>query len=63
MFGKKIKGPINLGLEEDQFCNVWEADQKDCAYQLKIVTNADHYNLIYQDGKFLGRPLTNGGSI
>lgn len=63
MFGRKIKGPIYLGLENDQFCSVWEGNQKDCSYHLEIVTSADHYNLVYQDGKFLGRPLSNGGSI
>ena len=63
MFGKKLKGCVHLGLEEDQFCAVWEGNQKDCSYHFEIVTNADHYNLVYQDGKFLGRPLTNGGSV
>ena len=63
MFGKKLKGPIHLGLEGDQFCAVWEGRQKDCAYSLEIMTNADHYNLVYQDGKFLGKPLCNGGAV
>lgn len=63
MFGKKIKGSIPLTLEGDQFCSVWEGNEKDCAYNVEIATNADHYNLVYQDGKFLGKPLTNGGAV
>lgn len=62
-FRKKFKGSISLTLAEDQFCTVWEGKQKDCAYNFEITTSADQYNLVYQDGKFLGTPLTNGGSI
>ena len=62
-FRKKYKGSISLTLSEDQFCTVWEGKQKDCAYNFEISTSADQYNLVYQDGKFLGLPLTNGGSI
>lgn len=62
-FRKKYKGSISLTLAEDQFCAVWEGKQKECAYDFEISTSADQYNLVYQDGKFLGTPLVNGGAI
>ena len=62
-FRKKFKGSIALNLAEDQFCTVWEGKQQDCAYNFEIVTQADHYHLVYQDGQFLGTPLINGGPI
>ena len=62
-FRKKFKGSISLALAEDQFCTVWEAKQKECAYKFEITTSSDQYNLIYQNGSNRGNRLPNGGTI
>lgn len=63
MFGKKIKGPINLHMDENQFCAVWQADARDCVHNLKVNAPFGHYTLLFQDGKYAGMPQENGGSI
>ena len=61
MFGKKIKGPINLHLEKDQLCAVWEGQAKECAFDLAVNANADYYVLWYRNGEFMGIPRKEGG--
>ena len=64
MFGKKlIKGSIELKLNEEQFCAVWEGRAEECSHEFCIDTNADQYNLFYRNGQFMGTPTPMGGSI
>ena len=64
MFGKKLlKGSIELRLNEDQFCSVWEAKASECSHEFCVDTSADQYNLFYRNGQFLGTPTPFGGSI
>ena len=63
LFRKKMKDSMPLRLGEGQFCISWHGNQKDCAYDFEIETSANSYNLVYQDGKFLGIPLKNGGPL
>ena len=64
LFGKKlIKGSIELKLKENQFCSVWEGKANEYAFDFCVDTNSDQYNLFYRDGKFMGTPTPNGGSI
>ena len=64
MFGKKlIKGSVELKLNEDQFCTVWEGRAEECSHDFCVDTNADQYNLFYRNGQFMGTPTPFGGSI
>jgi len=63
MFGKKIKGSIELELAKDQFCNAWKGEAKNCARNFCVIANSTHYYLLYRDGKFLGTPAPRGGAI
>lgn len=64
MFGKKVmKGSIELKLNENQFCTVWEGRAEECSHDFSIDTNADQYNLFYRNGQFMGTPTPFGGSI
>ena len=64
LFGKKlIKGSVELKLEENQFCSVWEGRSNEHTHDFCVDTNDDQYNLFYRDGQFLGTPTPNGGSI
>ena len=64
MFGKKLlKGSIELKLNENQFCTVWEGKAEDCSHKFSIDTNADQYNLFYRNGQFMGTPTPFGGTI
>lgn len=60
---EKIKGSVVLHLEPNQFCRVWEHTAKDCAFGTHVIADADHYNLLYQNGKFLGLVQPDGGVI
>ena len=60
---KKIKGPIILHLGENQFCQIWEKTAKECAFGIQVNANGDYYNLLYQNGQFLGLVQPNGGVI
>ena len=60
---KKIKGSIMLRLESNQFCRVWEQSSKDCAFGTHVIADGDYYNLLYQNGQFLGLVQPNGGVI
>ena len=64
LFGKKlIKGSIELKLDENQFCSIWEGRSNEHAFDFCVDTNADQYNLFYRDGQFMGTPTPSGGSI
>ena len=57
MFGKKIKGPLTIHLDEDQFCTTWSALQKNCAHNFHLNNDANYFNYIKQDGIFYTKPL------
>ena len=63
MFGKKIKGPIDLHMEENQFCAVWQEEARNCVHTLRVNAPSDHYTLLFQDGKCVGMPQENGGPL
>ncbi|MBE6585866.1 MAG: hypothetical protein E7645_04975 [Ruminococcaceae bacterium] len=64
MFGKpKISGSIELRLNEEQFCTVWEGRAEECSHDFCVDTNADQYNLFYRNGQFFGMPTPFGGTI
>lgn len=64
MFGTKVaKGSVELKLNEDQFCAVWEGRAEEFHHTFCVDTNADQYNLFYRNGQFLGTPTPFGGSI
>lgn len=64
MFGKKLlKGSIELKLNENQFCAVWEGKADACHHSFCVDTSADQYNLFYRNGQFMGTPTPFGGSI
>ena len=61
MFGKKLmKGSIELKLNENQFRAVWGGRAEECSYDFSIDTNADQYNLFYQNSQFMGTPTPFG---
>lgn len=60
---KKIKGSVMLHLEADQFCQVWAKTAKECAFGVHVTADADYYNLLYQNGQFLGLVQPQGGVI
>ena len=63
LFRKRFKKNMQLTLDPNQFCTVWEAQNYECAYKFTITTQAIHYNLFFQNGVFLGQPLPNGGLL
>ncbi len=66
MFGigkAKDKGPVELKLEKDQFCNVLEKKADSVKNTFCVIASADNYNLLYRDGQFLGMPRPFGGAI
>ncbi len=65
MFGfkKKKKGPVEIKLNENQFCSVIEEKSEDCANTYCVIANSDTYNLLYRDGRFMGMPAPYGGAI
>ena len=70
---KKIKGPVILNLRSEHagprrpemeiFCRVWEHDKKECAFGIPVIADEKYYNLLYQNGKFLGLVQPNGGTV
>ncbi len=64
MFGKKRKkGPVEIKLNENQFCSVVEELADDVASEYCIIADSDTYNLLYRDGRFMGMPAPYGGKI
>lgn len=70
---KKIKGPIILKLiservrlstdpknrsQDELFCRAWEKQSKECAFGIEVIADSRYYNLLYQNGIFMG--LVNG---
>lgn len=62
-FKKKKTGPVEIKLAEDQFCSIVEERAEEVSHKYCIMSNADNYNLLYRDGKFLGMPCPFGGPI
>ena len=62
-FKKKKSGAVELKLNEDQFCAVLEEKAPDVTRKYCVIANADNYNLLYRDGRFLGMPKPFGGAI
>ena len=70
---KKFKGPIILNLRSEQagpnhpekeiFCRVWEKKANECAFGIEVIADEKYYNLLYQNGKFLGLVHPDGGSV
>ncbi len=64
LFGKKRKkGPVEIKLNENQFCSVVEELSDDVASEYCIIADSNNYNLLYRDGKFMGMPAPFGGAI
>ena len=63
LFKKKKNGPVDLKLEENHFSKILEVKAADVGNKYCITAQADHYNLLYRDGRFLGMPCPFGGSI
>ena len=63
LFKKRKSGMVEPKLNADQFCTVIEEKSDDVKKTYCILANADNYNLLYRDGKFLGMPQPFGGPI
>lgn len=63
LFKKKKNGPVDLKLDESQFSKILEIKATEVGNKYCVVAQADHYNLLYRDGRFLGMPCPFGGSI
>jgi hypothetical protein len=62
-FKKKKSGAVELKLNEEQFCAVLEEKAPEVTRKYCVIANADTYNLLYRDGRFLGTPRPFGGAI
>lgn len=60
---KKIKKPVTLHLEREQFCEVWEKSAGECVRGYRVIADGTYYNLLYQNGEFKGLVRPNGGVI
>ena len=63
LFKKKKNGPVDLRLEEKQFAKILDIKATDVGTKYCIIAQADHYYLLYRDGRFLGMPCPYGGAI
>lgn len=63
LFKKKKTGPVVPALNADQFCCVVEERAENVSPKYSIIANADHYTLLYRNGRFEGMPAPYGGSI
>lgn len=62
-FKKKKAGPVEIKLNEDQFCCVLEEKAEDVSHKYCVLASSDNYNLLYRDGRFMGMPMPYGGAI
>ncbi len=51
---KKINGPIKFNLREDQFCEIWEANSRDCKFGIQAHAEFSYCTMLYQNGAFVG---------
>ncbi|MBO5041870.1 MAG: hypothetical protein J6D87_02800 [Clostridia bacterium] len=63
LFKKKKNGPVDLKLDETQFAKMLDVKAMDVGKKYCVISQADHYNLLYRDGRFLGMPCPYGGAI
>jgi len=63
LFKKKKNGPVDLRLDENQFAKILDIKADDVGTKYCIIAQADHYYLLYRDGRFLGMPCPYGGAI
>ena len=63
LFKKKKKGPVEIKLNENQFCSVIEERSEDVTNKYCVIATSDTYNLLYRDGRFMGMPAPYGGAI
>ena len=63
LFKKKKKGPVVPTLNADQFCCVVEEKAENASPKYNVISNADHYTLLYRNGRFEGMPAPYGGNI
>lgn len=63
LFKKRKSDEVRIKLEADQFCSVIEEKQDDVTNKYCIIADANNYNLLYRDGRFLGTPQPFGGTI
>ena len=62
-FKKKKSGAVELKLDQEQFCAILDEKSTDVTKKYCVIANADTYNLLYRDGRFLGTPRPFGGAI
>lgn len=62
-FKKKKVGPVEIKLNENQFCSVLEEKAEDVSHKYCVIASSDTYNLLYRDGRFMGMPAPYGGAI
>ena len=60
---KKKKGAATIKIGENQFCAVLEDRSDSVTKKYCVIADADNYNLLYQNGVFLGMPCPYGGTI
>ena len=63
LFKKKKNGPVDMRLEEKQFAKILDIKADDVGTKYCVIAQADHYYLLYRDGRFLGMPCPYGGAI
>lgn len=60
---KKKKAAATMQIGENKFCSVLEDRADSVTKKYCVIANADHYNLLYRDGVFLGIPCYYGGPM
>ena len=71
---KKIKGPVVLNLRSERarisnnsqdeiFCRVWDKKKTECAFGVSVIADDDYYNLLYQNGEYMGLARETGGIV
>ena len=63
LFKKRKSDEVVIKLNEDQFCTVIEEKADDVTHKYCVIADANNYNLLYRDGRFLGTPQPFGGPI
>lgn len=48
----------NSASQDELFCRAWKKEAKECAFGIEVVADSRYYNLLYQNGMFMG--LVNG---
>ncbi len=62
-FKKKMKGDHTFPIEPDQIATVVDLKADEVSHTYSVSANSTCYNMLYQNGSFMGLPCPRGGSI